>query len=153
MSPAPEPVPSRRSAAAAPRAGEAAATQKDGRKGPRVLVIEDNRDAAESLCLLLKMWGHEVEVAMTGVDGLAAARRFVPAVVFCDLGLPGALDGLAVARQLRAEALFAGLRLVALTGSSHEEDKARARAAGFDQHLTKPVDPAALRQWLGPAAS
>jgi PAS domain S-box-containing protein len=114
----------------------------------RILIIEDHRDAAESLQILLQLFGHEVDIALDGPSGLAAVRRFRPDVVLCDIGLPGGMDGYAVARELRADPGLAGLRLFALTGYGQEEDQARAREAGFDLHLTKPVDPAALRRLL-----
>ncbi len=129
-------------AAAAPVPGAGPA----GGAGPaRVLVIEDHPDAAESMRLLLKLAGHEVEVARTGPAGVAAAGAFQPQVVLCDLGLPGGMSGYDVARALRAYPALAGVRLVAVSGYGQPEDRDRARAAGFDLHLTKPVDPAALR--------
>jgi PAS domain S-box-containing protein len=109
-----------------------------------VLVIEDNRDAAESLRLLLRLSGHEVTLAYTGTAGLEAARRVRPDVVVCDIGLPGGLDGYAVARALRAERTTADVGLLALSGYGQEEDQRHAREAGFDRHLTKPVDPVVL---------
>jgi CheY-like chemotaxis protein len=114
----------------------------------RILVIEDDRDAAATLALLLQVWGHEVEVARSGPEGLEAARRFVPATVLCDLGLPGGLDGCGVARALRADQAMATTFLIALTGYATEEDHREAKAAGFDVFLTKPVDPATLRHSL-----
>jgi CheY-like chemotaxis protein len=113
-----------------------------------VLVIEDLADAAESLRMLLRLSGHEVEVAHTGEAGVAAARQGRPDVVLCDIGLPGDLDGYGVARALRADPEQAGVTLLALSGYGQEEDQRRAREAGFDRHLTKPVDPQALVQLL-----
>jgi CheY-like chemotaxis protein len=113
-------------------------------RAPRVVVIEDNADAAESLQLLLEMRGHEVAIAGDGLDGLERVRRFRPDVVLCDIGLPGRLDGYAVARELRADPAFAALRLIALTGYGQAEDQRHAHEAGFDLHLTKPIDPAKL---------
>ncbi|MBX3471508.1 MAG: PAS domain-containing protein [Planctomycetes bacterium] len=110
-----------------------------GAQGLRVVVIEDNRDAAESLQELLVVVGHEVEVAFDGRAGLEAARALRPEVVICDLGLPGGLDGCAVARRLRAEPATASALLVALSGYGQEEDRRRTREAGFDAHLVKPV--------------
>ena len=119
--------------------------------GPlRVLVIEDMRDAAETLRDLLEIWGYRVEVAFTGPEGVEAARRFRPDVVLCDLGLPG-MDGFSVARQLRRDPVTTSARLVALTGYGREEDRRRSEEAGFDAHVTKPVDPAALRILLSGA--
>jgi PAS domain S-box-containing protein len=105
----------------------------------RVLIIEDNADAALALREVLEMDGHEVEVAADGPGGLAKARRFQPEIVFCDIGLPG-MDGYAVARAFRADASLAGAFLVALSGYALPEDLQRARDAGFDRHLPKPPD-------------
>ena len=115
----------------------------------RILVIEDNHDAAESMQLLLELSGHTVTVAFDGPGGLEAAKRFQPEVVLCDIGLPGAMDGYAVARSLRSDGVPGLVTLIALTGYGQDEDQARAREAGFDIHLTKPVDPVALQKLLG----
>jgi DNA-binding response OmpR family regulator len=104
----------------------------------RILVIEDNRDAAESMKMLLGLVGHRVETAYTGASGVEAARAFHPQVVLCDIGLPGGMDGYAVAQALRQE--FCSAYLIALTGYGQEEDRCRACEAGFDQHMMKPVD-------------
>jgi CheY-like chemotaxis protein len=104
----------------------------------RVLVIEDNVDAAESLAELLRLEGHEVEVAPDGRSGLARARALAPEVVLCDIGLPD-LSGYEVARALRAEPATRGARLVAVSGYAQREDRDRALAAGFDAHVAKPV--------------
>jgi PAS domain S-box-containing protein len=109
----------------------------------RVLVVEDNRDAADSLRLLLEAYGYEVSVAYTGPDGVRAAVEHRPEVVVCDIGLPG-MDGYRVAEALRGNPATAASRLIALTGYGRDEDRRRARDAGFDEHLTKPADPAAL---------
>jgi two-component system CheB/CheR fusion protein len=103
----------------------------------RVLVIEDNTDAADSLRDVLELVGHTVAVAYDGSEGIATARQFCPDVVFCDIGLPGT-DGYQVARTLRADPAFAGTCLIALSGYALPEDIQRAVAAGFDQHLAKP---------------
>jgi PAS domain S-box-containing protein len=105
----------------------------------RVLVIEDNVDAAESLQTLLKLAGHEVQTALSGPSGLAVAERFRPEVVLCDIGLPG-MDGYAVARALRAAPATASTHLVALTGYGQDDDRRRGQDAGFDDYLTKPAD-------------
>jgi CheY-like chemotaxis protein len=115
--------------------------------GRRILVIEDNADAAESMQLLLELAGHRVATAPDGPSGLAAVQRFRPEVVLCDIGLPGGMDGYAVARRLRGEG-GAPLALIALTGYGQEEDQRRSREAGFDLHLTKPVDPERLKRLL-----
>jgi PAS domain S-box-containing protein len=109
----------------------------------RVLVVDDNADAAESMALLLQLEGHEVEMAFDGRSALMVARRLRPAVVLLDIGLPG-MSGYEVARELRREAATRGAVLIALTGYGQAEDRARSRAAGFDHHLTKPVDHDAL---------
>jgi two-component system CheB/CheR fusion protein len=103
----------------------------------RVLVIDDNLDAAGSLREALEFGQHVVEVAHTGYDGLAKARVFKPDVVICDIGLPGA-DGYQVARAFRAEEILRPVFLVALTGYALPEDLAKAKEAGFDEHLAKP---------------
>jgi len=114
----------------------------------RILVIEDHADAAASMEVLLSLDGHEVELAHAGPSGVEAARRFRPEVVLCDIGLPGGMDGYDVARALRADPGLASAYLVALTGYGREEDQQRALDAGFDVHLTKPVDPAKLQEVL-----
>jgi two-component system CheB/CheR fusion protein len=115
--------------------------------GRRVLVVDDNVDTAESMVLLLQMRGHEVEVAFSGPAALAAAAAFAPEVVLLDIGLPG-LDGYEVAKHLRQQDLTAKAKLVALTGYGQEEDRRLAREAGFDHHLTKPVDPVVIYELL-----
>jgi PAS domain S-box-containing protein len=106
----------------------------------RILVIEDNRDAAESMKILLGLVGHRVETASSGAAGVEAARAFHPHVVLCDIGLPGGMDGYAVARTLRQEPAVASAHLIALTGYAQENDQRCASEAGFDRHMTKPVD-------------
>jgi CheY-like chemotaxis protein len=114
----------------------------------RILVIEDSRDCAESLRLLLELSGHQVEVAYTGAAGIAAAHSFHPDVILCDIGLPGGMDGYAVARELRSDPEQAEATLIALSGYGQQDDVRTARQVGFDRHLTKPVDPVALTQLL-----
>ncbi len=104
----------------------------------RVLIIEDNLDAAESLREVLLVWDHEVEVAHDGVEGLAKVRTFRPDLVLCDLGLPG-MDGYAVARAIRADEALAPTFLVAVTGYASPEEQRKAGDAGFNRHLAKPV--------------
>lgn len=113
----------------------------------RILLVEDNRDAAAALADLLGLWGHEVRLAGEGEEGLRVAAGFQPQVVLVDIGLPG-MDGYELARRLRRE-LPAATRLIAVTGYGQEEDRQRSKAAGFDAHLTKPVEAAALRGVLG----
>jgi CheY-like chemotaxis protein len=109
-----------------------------------VLIVEDLEDSALTLQMLLRMLGHTTEVAGDGGSALAAAERFRPDVVLCDLGLPGGLDGYEVARRLRSSPQLATAHLVALSGFGTPEDKAQAAQAGFERHLTKPVAPASL---------
>lgn len=104
----------------------------------RILVIEDNADAAESQKEVLELGGHTVEVACCGPEGLAKARTFRPDVVLCDIGLP-AMDGFAVARAIRADPALRSMALVAVSGYAAPADLERATDAGFDRHLTKPV--------------
>jgi two-component system CheB/CheR fusion protein len=106
----------------------------------RVLVIEDNADAAESLRDVLEvLGGHQVYLAAEGETGIAAARQHRPDVILCDIGLP-VMDGYEVARQLRADGIAPGARLVALSGYTSAGDVARALGAGFDDHVGKPPD-------------
>jgi signal transduction histidine kinase/ActR/RegA family two-component response regulator len=114
-------------------------------KGPRlsVLVVDDNRDAADTLALLLAAAGHEVHTAYDGVQALASAGALRPGVVFCDIGMPG-MSGYEVAATLRADAANAGTTLVAVTGWGNDIDKRLAHEAGFDFHLTKPVHAGAI---------
>jgi two-component system CheB/CheR fusion protein len=104
----------------------------------RVLVIEDDPDVADGLRAALEMDGHDVEVACDGHDGIVQAHAIKPEVVLCDIGLPGK-DGYEVGRAIRADETLGGTLLVALTGYAQAEDVAKARAAGFDVHLAKPV--------------
>ncbi|HKH44273.1 MAG TPA: ATP-binding protein [Thermoanaerobaculia bacterium] len=131
-----------------PAAAEPAPAAETSAASRSVLVIEDYADAAESLRLLLELAGHQVEVASTGRAGIDAARRLRPDVVLCDIGLPGGLDGYDVARALRESRELDATFLIALTGYGQEEDRRRALEAGFDRHMTKPVDPAALDELL-----
>jgi signal transduction histidine kinase/ActR/RegA family two-component response regulator len=136
------------SAASAASAGLAASEEPTvAVEGRRILVVEDNPDAAATLRDFLELSGHEVELASSGQDGLVAARQFHPEVVLCDIGLPG-MDGFEVAAELRRDPTTADAQLIAVTGYGREEDRRRSKAAGFDLHLTKPVDPAQLRQVL-----
>ena len=109
--------------------------------------MEDNKDAADSLKMLLEAYGYEVEVAYTGPEGVRAAEEYRPEVVICDIGLPG-MDGYRVAQALRGNPTTSAARLIALTGYGQDEDRRKAREAGFDEHLTKPADPAALTSLL-----
>ena len=116
-----------------------------------VLVVEDNADARETLQMVLTLMGHQVEVAADGVSGLEKALALAPDVALVDLGLPG-LDGYEVARRLRASG-GNDVFLVAVTGYGAREDRERALAAGFDAHVTKPLDAARLEEILASARS
>lgn len=113
----------------------------------RVLLIEDDPDIADAMRIALEVDAHHVEVVHDGTDALARARTWRPDVVLCDIGLPG-LNGYEVARLLRSDATLETTFLVALTGYAQPDDVARARGAGFDQHLAKPADIRLLRQML-----
>jgi signal transduction histidine kinase/ActR/RegA family two-component response regulator len=116
----------------------------------RVLIVEDNEDAAETLREVLELAHHEVAVAHDGASALELARRFRPDVVLCDIGLPST-DGYAVARAFRADAELRSAHLVALTGYATPDDHARARDAGFDQHVAKPAPIEAIERILAGA--
>jgi PAS domain S-box-containing protein len=120
--------------------------------GRRILVVDDNVDAAESLAALLRLTGHEVWTAYDGPAALDAARTRRPDTVLLDIGLPG-LSGYDVARRLRTEPGLEQALLVAVTGWGQDEDRRRAREAGFDHHLTKPVEPVALEALLAAGCS
>jgi CheY-like chemotaxis protein len=113
----------------------------------RVLVVDDNEDAATTLAMILSIDGHEVQTVFSARDALASVREFVPDVVLLDIGLPE-LDGYEVARRIRSDPSVGSVKLVALTGYGQAEDKQRARAAGFDDHLVKPVEMRALYDTL-----
>jgi signal transduction histidine kinase/CheY-like chemotaxis protein len=113
----------------------------------RILVVDDNVDAAESLALLLRLAGHEAEVVNDGRTALEAVRAMAPEMVFLDIGLPG-MDGYEVARQIRQIPGREEIFLLALTGWGQKEDRRRSKEAGFDRHLVKPLDPAMLRDLL-----
>lgn len=116
--------------------------------GRRILVVDDNADAAEVLAAALDMSGHDVRVALDGPSALEAETAFRPEVVLLDIGLPG-MDGYEVGRRLKAMRGHDGIVLVALTGYGQEEDRRRARDAGFDHHLVKPITPEAILDVLG----
>jgi CheY-like chemotaxis protein len=112
-----------------------------------VLVVEDNVDTAATLALLLKEWGHEVQVAHDGPAALQAAQAQPPDAVLLDIRLPG-MDGYQVAERLRAQPGLAETTVVAMTGEDQEKARCRSPAVGFDDLLTKPVDPDVLRAVL-----
>ncbi|HYH66202.1 MAG TPA: response regulator [Urbifossiella sp.] len=113
-------------------------------------MADDNRDAADSLAMLLRLAGHEVRTAHDGLAAVAVAAETRPDVAVLDIGMPG-LTGYDAARRIRAEPWGRGVLLVALTGWGQDGDRQRAAEAGFDHHLTKPVDPEALTRLLAGA--
>jgi CheY-like chemotaxis protein len=104
----------------------------------RILIIDDSRDAAHTLKMLLGKVGHQVEVVTDGASGIETARRSAPEIIFCDIGMPG-MDGYQVAAALRADETTRNAYLVALTGYGQDDDQTKALQSGFDKHLTKPV--------------
>src|SRR3954462_369064 len=115
--------------------------------GRKVLVVDDNADSARMLGLMLTLEGHEVRTAHDGPAALEAVRGFTPEVALLDIRLPG-LDGYELARRLRASPGLGSVVLVAMTGFSDDEARQRSADAGFDHHLVKPADPAALGRIL-----
>jgi two-component system CheB/CheR fusion protein len=113
----------------------------------RVLVVDDNVDAAESIAMILRVSGYDVQCVYDGPSVLQVAKVYRPDVVVLDIGLPG-MSGYDVAKQLRRHAEFGRIPLVAVTGYGQEEDRRRTQEAGFDCHLTKPVDPDALQAFV-----
>jgi two-component system CheB/CheR fusion protein len=113
----------------------------------RMLIVEDNPDAAESLALLLELLGHRVGVARDGATAIDLARRSPPEIMLVDIGLPG-MDGYEVARRVRDDPALKSVVIVALTGYGRDEDRRRALEAGFDHHLAKPVDVAKLQDLI-----
>jgi two-component system CheB/CheR fusion protein len=114
----------------------------------RILIVEDNEDAAESGRIMLELAGHKVDVAHDGATALRKARSLRPGVVVCDIALPGGMDGHAIARKLRKDPNTKSAYLIALTGYGREPDQEQALKAGFDVHLTKPADPVTLKRLL-----
>lgn len=118
-------------------------------KGPRrrILVVDDNADAALTIGTLLRAWGHDVHTVFNGPAALEDARSFRPEIVLLDIGMPG-MSGYDVAREMRAHPVDPGMIIVALTGYGRESDRERSFEAGFDFHLTKPPDPSTLESLL-----
>lgn len=130
----------------APTAAESI-TPSPQRKSARILIVDDNRDGAQGLALMLDLEGHDVRTAANGLEALEVAEHFRPHVVLLDIGMPG-IDGYETARRLRARPWGQSVMLCAQTGWSQEDDKRRSRSAGFDRHLVKPVDPEELNRIL-----
>jgi len=116
-------------------------------KRKRLMVIDDNKDAAESMSMLFELWGHEVVCAYDGRAALDTAAKYRPDAVFLDIGLPG-MDGYEIAERLRELPESAHAVLVAITGYGQDEDRRRSREAGIDHHLVKPVAPETLYKLL-----
>jgi CheY-like chemotaxis protein len=125
-------------------------THEDSSGGLRVLVVDDNRDSADSATDVLRLLGNQVECAYDGESGVSVARRLKPHIILLDLAMPG-MDGFEARRRLRDAEGGTSPFLVAMTGFGNEEDKRRTRAAGFDAHLTKPVELDALVALLNEA--
>ena len=117
----------------------------------RILVVDDLKDSADSLAMMLKTKGHEVRTAYDGLEAVETAREFRPKVVLLDIGMPR-LDGYEAARRIREQCDYERPVLIAITGWGHDENRARTREAGFDHHLVKPVEPAALTKLLAESA-
>jgi CheY-like chemotaxis protein len=113
----------------------------------RILIVDENVDAARILGVLCDEMGHECKFAYDGLAALEAARRLRPDVILLDLGLPG-VDGFEVARQLRADPAFRDVLIIAVTGFGSDEDRQRARDVGIDYHLVKPADPVFIESLL-----
>ena len=114
----------------------------------RILVVDDNRDSASTLSMILVHWGHEVRTEFDGEAAIATSEAFRPEVILLDIGLPK-LDGYEVCRRISKEPWSEGITVIALTGWGQDEDKARAREAGFQHHLVKPVDFSKLQELIG----
>ena len=125
----------------------------DGHAAPRrrVLIADDNRDSADSLAIMLSLMGHETQATYDGATVIEKAEAYNPDVILLDLGMP-VIDGYEAARRIREQGWSNGVVLVALTGWGQEEDRVRAREAGFNFHLTKPANPHALGELLGATA-
>lgn len=113
----------------------------------KIVIADDNHDSADSMSMLLEAGGHEVHVAYDGAEAVETAERTRPDVVLLDIGMPK-MNGFECARAIRSRPWASVTLLIALTGWGQEEDKRRALEAGFDLHLTKPVDPATLESVL-----
>lgn len=128
-------------------------TERSRQAGVRLLIVEDNADSADLFRELLVAFGHDCEVAYDGESAIELAHRFHPRVVLCDIGLPGKMNGYDVARAFREQDGLRETFLVAVTGYGGAEDVARAHAAGFDAHMTKPMDVAEVEELLTRAAA
>jgi len=144
-------VPCLPAGAAGDASAPAAAAPDDARAGVRVLLADDNVDAADTMTAVLEMSGHQVRTVYSAAQALAAAPEFSPDIMLLDIGMPG-MNGYELAQRLRADSRYDQTLLVALTGWGSESDRELALQAGFDHHLTKPVDQLALEPLLRRAA-
>jgi len=133
-----------------PAAAERTSSASNGAARGRILVADDNRDAANTLAAVLEMYGYEVVTAYSGAEALEVGARARPRAVLLDIGMPG-MSGYETARRIRHEAWGRRTVLIAVTGWGQDDDKRKAEVVGFDQHLTKPVDPDDLNRLLGAA--
>jgi CheY-like chemotaxis protein len=113
----------------------------------RVLIVDDNRDAADSLAMMMQMTGNDARTAYDGAEAVRLAKQFRPEVVLLDIGLP-IMDGCETARAIRSEPWGKEILLIAVTGWGQDDDRRQSSEAGFDHHLVKPVDPSALMEIL-----
>lgn len=127
-------------------------TDRPNLQGKRILIVEDHADSAEAMRVILESFGAAALVARNGTEAVAVAMESLPSLIMCDLRLPG-MDGYTLLRRLRASPLFATVPVMAVTGMAAEDDLERTRAAGFEAHIVKPVDYAALAlalaRWAG----
>jgi PAS domain S-box-containing protein len=130
-----------------PGDGDHAAEMSTMARALRVLVVEDHPDSADMMAFLIEAHGHQVFKARDGASALATALAVRPNVVFCDIGLPG-MNGYELAAEMRKQSQLGDMRLIAVSGYGREEDRQRAEAAGFDAHLTKPIEPQVLHSLL-----
>jgi CheY-like chemotaxis protein len=127
--------------------GDGERRQEPVSSGHRLLVVDDNEDAATALATLLRLQGHQVRVVHDGISALEAVRAFRPVLILLDIGMPG-MDGYEVARRIRKTPGMENVLLAALTGWGQQEDRRRTAEAGFDHHLVKPLQPATLEGLL-----
>jgi CheY-like chemotaxis protein len=131
-----------------PRRAEAEAQEnKAAPPKRRILVVDDNRDSATSLGMILSLLGNEIRTAHDGLEGVEAAAAFRPDLILLDIGLPK-LNGYEACRRIREQPWGQGVVIIACTGWGQEEDVRRSNEAGFDQHMVKPLDPAQLEKVL-----
>src|SRR6185312_1082988 len=126
---------------------ELAVNELAGTKSRRILVVDDNRDSASSLAMLLKLTGNETHTAFDGVEAIEAAESYRPEIILLDIGLPK-LNGYEACRRIREQSWGKDILLIALTGWGQDEDRRTTEAVGFDAHLVKPVEHAVLAKLL-----